>query len=63
METCKWCGEAISLNGFPDFQSYKEYQISGLCWDCQIAIFDNYSEYGTLQSMEHYNTKKEIEND
>ena len=36
---CPFCGVATSENDFRDEQSRKEYQISGLCQECQDHFF------------------------
>lgn len=38
---CPHCGAVIDTDLFRDAESYQEYRISGICQDCQDAIFDN----------------------
>jgi hypothetical protein len=37
--TCALCGRQIDLEEFRDELSKKEFEISGLCQDCQDGIF------------------------
>ena len=57
-EICKWCEKEVRPHNFPDYQSYKEYQISGLCWDCQNATFDDHIKYTTKEEIEKKSQKK-----
>ena len=34
------CGKNVHFDNFKDYVSLKEYQISGLCQECQDSIFD-----------------------
>ena len=36
---CPVCSEPVSIGDFRDLISKKEYEISGLCSDCQDDIF------------------------
>ena len=37
---CPFCREKIRMNSFRDALSVKEYQISGLCQQCQDDFFE-----------------------
>jgi hypothetical protein len=37
---CPFCGEKIRMNSFRDALSVKDYQISGLCQQCQDDFFE-----------------------
>lgn len=37
---CPFCKEPISMDGFKDQLSRREYEISGLCQKCQDKIFE-----------------------
>jgi prepilin signal peptidase PulO-like enzyme (type II secretory pathway) len=36
---CPFCGNVIDITEFHDALSYKEFKISGLCFNCQREIF------------------------
>jgi len=36
---CPFCKKSIDLNSFRDKLSLKEYEISGLCQECQDEMF------------------------
>ncbi len=38
-EKCPFCGKDPNVKGFKDELSMKEYEISGLCQDCQDEVF------------------------
>lgn len=40
MSKCPFCGKEVSEDSFRDALSLREYQISGLCQECQDDFFD-----------------------
>ena len=36
---CPFCGNEINMDDFKDELSLKEFEISGLCMDCQNSTF------------------------
>ena len=36
---CAFCATKVTLDSFKDELSLKEYQISGICQDCQVRVF------------------------
>ena len=36
---CVWCSKKVTFESFKDELSLKEYQISGICQDCQNRVF------------------------
>lgn len=49
---CNFCGKEIE--GFKDELSVKEYKISGLCQECQDAVFEGEEEWYTLELNQAY---------
>ena len=38
-KVCPFCSQAVTLDGFKDELSLKEFHISGLCQSCQDSVF------------------------
>jgi len=41
---CVTCGKKIDMEDFRDEKSRKEYEITGMCQECQDEVFDYFDE-------------------